>query len=448
MNLMNTLGVGLKEIWAHKFRSILTMLGIILGVSSLVAMSAMVAGMEKGATDSLVAIGALDKFRIESEDVPPEQLHLADQSPGLTLNDVDALRAGVPLVGELSPEIRLRNVTLTRAGNSFRSWRLSGVWPVAVDLNQHVVAYGRNLSALDEAEARSVCVIGSSARDELFGSPEDTGETIIPVGEIIFFNDQPFTVVGMFEHYQSDAQRQQAAEAGQSGRRGRGRDRGYNRADRGGWVYAFKNSTVFIPLNTARLKFQAGQDGVNADQLTQIEVRVPDYEKLVPALQQCRNVLMTTHKAILDFEFRTSEEWAEQVEQFVRNARLSGGMISGVSLLVGGIGIMNIMFASIASRIRELGIRKAVGASNGEIFLQILIESIVIAGLGGLMGLVTSLGLVRLIAGLSPTGNPPIVSGVVLLFAFTCCVTIGLLAGLFPAFKAARLNPISALRYE
>jgi putative ABC transport system permease protein len=123
-------------------------------------------------------------------------------------------------------------------------------------------------------------------------------------------------------------------------------------------------------------------------------------------------------------------------------------MISGVSLLVGGIGIMNIMFASIASRIRELGIRKAVGASDGEIFLQILIESVVIAGLGGLMGLLASLALVRLIAGLSPTDNPPIVTGTALLFAFSCCVTIGLLAGMIPALKAARLDPISALRYE
>ena len=123
-------------------------------------------------------------------------------------------------------------------------------------------------------------------------------------------------------------------------------------------------------------------------------------------------------------------------------------MIAGISLLVGGIGIMNIMLASISERVREIGIRKSVGAATFDIFVQILVESIVIAILGGLAGLVTSFGLVHMISSFSPTENAPIVTGLSLSIAFGFSVLVGVLAGIFPAIKAARLNPIQALRYE
>jgi putative ABC transport system permease protein len=157
---------------------------------------------------------------------------------------------------------------------------------------------------------------------------------------------------------------------------------------------------------------------------------------------------MSTHKGIEDFTFRTQEDWAEQISRFIHNARLSGGLIAGISLLVGGIGIMNIMLASISERVREIGIRKSVGASTGDIFIQILVESVVIAILGGLTGLVTSFGLVQLLSSFSPTDNAPIIKVTALGIAFAFSVLVGVLAGIFPAIKAARLNPIQALRYE
>jgi putative ABC transport system permease protein len=182
--------------------------------------------------------------------------------------------------------------------------------------------------------------------------------------------------------------------------------------------------------------------------LSSLEARLVNVDLLPEALQQVRNVLMTTHKGIEDFTFRTQEDWAEQITTFIHNARLSGGLIAGISLLVGGIGIMNIMLASISERVREIGIRKSVGAATGDIFTQILVESVVIAILGGLTGLVTSFALVNLIASFAPTDNAPIITVAALGVAFAFSVLVGVLAGIFPAVKAARLNPIQALRYE
>jgi putative ABC transport system permease protein len=444
--------IGLKEVWTHKFRSLLTMLGIFLGVASLVGMAAIVKGMENGMKEAMIAMGGLNKVLVQEQEVPAEQEHLRELAPGRTLRDVAALKANAPLLEVVSPEMSVRGV-VSRAGKDYLPSEIVGVWPQVLEMNLYEVEHGRFFTDLDEEYAHSVCVIGTGIRDELFGSPQETGQEIIPIGEQITINNQPFTIVGMFKHYESEQEkrrRELAAKTGpaQASEGGVNRQRGWrNRRWDAFWR---KNNVVYMPLRTAWVKFRAAsEDGSSAEpKLTDIDIKVRNLSELESALQQARNVLLMAHRGIEDFTFQTQENQVEDINKRIKNARISGGIIAGLSLLVGGIGIMNIMLASITERIREIGTCKAIGASPTAIFLQVLVEGCVLAGLGGFAGILGSFGLVMLIDRMSPGANAPVITAVPILIAVVFSFTVGVIASLLPAFKAAKLAPIQALRYE
>lgn len=451
MNVINAIIIGLKEIWAHKFRSLLTMMGIVLGVASLVAMAAVTKGMENGMKEALIAMGGLDKVLVRDEDVPLYQEHLKDQAPGRTIKDVYALRDSAPLIKIVSPEMELRGAVLTANTKTTYPSECVGVWPAVLEMNLFEVEHGRFFCPLDEESANNVCVIGTGVRDALFGSPEETGREIVPIGKIININRVPFTIVGMFAHYESEqARKMRELEKNKPKEESTGpvRQKGWMRKE---WdAFWRKNNTVYMPLNTMWVKFRSasGTGGLPDPRLSDMDIKVTDIEQMDAALAQARNVMLMTHNGVEDFSFRTQENQVEDINKRIKNARISGGIIAGLSLLVGGIGIMNIMLASINERIREIGTCKALGASDVTIFIQIVVESVTVSLLGGLAGIGASYGLVELLTVLSPTQNSPVITTDTMFIAVAFSAATGILAGLFPAFKASRLDPIQALRYE
>jgi len=454
LNLWLGLLIGLKEIWAHKFRSFLTMLGVILGVASLLSMFALTAGIAKGMREYMQQIGGIERVGVTQQEVPPDQEGVSEISPGRTVADAEAISRASALVSYVTPVSELA-ATLTRAGQTFRG-QVSGCWPDFVPINKHVIDRGRGLTHLDVEMAQHVCVVGTLVVEKLW--PEIPNYNA--VGETIQINGRPFTIVGTFQFYEreEDKRRRELGipAPGSSSRASSGRPGGSGGSGgpggRGWGPFTRKNLTVIIPISTMFQEYKSAnmvgkEDAGPNYKLDGLFFQISDVSRLEQTLDQVGSILRTTHRGIEDFAFDTRQEWVENIERNVRNTRYSGSIIAGISLLVGGIGITNIMLASITERIREIGVRRAVGAKGRDIFLQIIVESAVIGLIGGLLGLVASLGIMRLLVAISPAENAPVIELFSVLLSFSFAVIIGVLSGLYPAWKASRLDPIEALRY-
>ncbi len=444
MNLWNSLAIGLREIFSHKFRSVLTMLGVILGVASLLTTFALIEGLAKSSREMMNQTGGVERVNIVSQEVPKEQVLLAETSPGRTVLDAEAIKQSANLVSAVAPIYEMP-VTLQRGATEFRT-AIRGVWPDHLIVNRHNITHGRGICQLDRDNAERVCVVGTKVIEELWPEKPECK----PIGETILVNQRPFKIIGILEHYESEDAKRARAEGRPPPKPAFGR-RGWGPYDR-------KNLTFLIPFETAFFEFKSTSAGAKDSKtgvddpgpvykLDELAFQVADPDNIGPAIEHVRQVLLQTHRGVEDFTFDTRQEWSDMIDQTTRNTRLVGYLIASIALVVGGIGITNIMLASITERIREIGVRRAIGAKSRHIFMQIVVESTVIAIFGGLLGIGAALGLMQIIETATQGSSAPVVDWMAALMSFGFAVCIGIFSGLYPALSASRIEPIEALRY-
>ena len=401
---------GLREVWSNKVRSLLSMSGIILGVAALVAMVGILQGMLGNMRASFELRGGILKMEVSSAEAPEWQQHIVGISPGLTWQDVLAFEKAIPLITYVSPIVDLRWARFTAAGRRTRAM-LQGVSPDFFGIETRRIAYGRTISDADINASSPVVVIGTYVAERLFPDRDNI------VGEQVRLDGKVFTVIGQFEHFE-------VMVAGRN-------------------TLRWENRRNYIPATTAMTRFNGNE------KVSSIAVLGDSVERLEDLQEQMNNTLALTHRGIEDFEVRTQHERLEEMQKLENSFLYSMGGIAAISLLVGGIGIMNVMLASVSERIREIGVRKALGARSHDIFLQFLAEAVVISILGGLIGLLLSIGFLTLARNLIPDGATiDLIPTAAMFLGFLFSSLIGLVSGIYPALRAGRLDPIEALRYD
>lgn len=401
---------GLREVWSNKVRSLLSMSGIILGVAALVTMVGIVEGMLSSMRASFERGGGILKLEVHPAEAPESQQHIAGISPGLTWRDIGAIEKSIPLASFVTPVVDMYWERFVVKGQR-EGAILHGVSPDLIGIETRELESGRFISDTDIYMKSPVIVIGGHIRKELFG------ERVNTIGKQINVRGQLYTVIGQLKTI---------------------KDGGI-----GGKVGWWENRMNYIPATTAMTRYEG------SDSLSRILIMADRTESLTDLIEQIENTLTQTHRGIQDFEVRTQKEQLVEMKKLENSFKYSLGGIAAISLLVGGIGIMNVMLASVSERIREIGVRKAIGARSHDIFIQFLAEAVVISVVGGLFGLLASVGLLTVAKDFIPQGETiSTVPLTAMFYGFLFSSSIGLVSGIYPALRASRLDPIDALRYE
>lgn len=402
MDISESIHIAVKTLSANRLRSLLTVLGIIIGNASVIAMVGVGQGTQRYATAQLQSLGTNLLFVAPSSGDARRRVQAANT---LLLTDAEAIESQVPTVKAVAPEISSQ-LLVTYQNNSTRT-SIIGTTPAYLSVRNSAVAQGRFLSATEMNNNSQVVVLGAQLAQTLFGPRS-------PLGEIIRLNNTSFEVVGVMEE--------------------KGSSTGFNR-----------DETAFVPLRSMA-NLLVGRASPRGISVTLISVTAQDDASVDIAEYQIANLLRLRHKlnGPDDFTVRNQKDTLEAANNVTGALTLLLASTAGISLLVGGIGIMNIMLASVTERTSEIGLRKAIGASQADILQQFLIEAMILALVGGIIGTILGAGGVLLLGVYTPLQTEVSVGAIIL--AVTVSGGIGLFFGVVPARRAARLDPIEALR--
>jgi putative ABC transport system permease protein len=408
INIPSTIKISFRALWVNKMRSALTMLGIIIGVGAVIAMIAVGTGASQQISAQIASMGSNLLIILPGSTSSGGVRMGAGSQPTLSMGDAEAILRECPAVAEVGPV--LGGVAQVVVGHLNWSTGVTGTTPGMLIVRDWPLASGRPFTDQDVKSATKVALLGQTVVDNLFGEQS-------PVGQTIRIKNVPFTVIGVLSIKGQSAQ---------------GQD---------------QDDVIYIPVTTAQKKLFGTQF---PGMVRIIMVKAKSAEDLSAAERQINELLKQRHhigpKQDNDFTVRNLTQIMQAAEQSTQVMTLLLGAIASVSLLVGGIGIMNIMLVSVTERTREIGIRMAIGAKTWDIRLQFIIEALTLSLIGGVIGTITGVSTAVILSSVS--GWPTVVSVLSILLAFSFSGFIGIFFGFYPAYKASLLNPIDALRYE
>jgi len=422
MSIIDAVRTAFAALAANKMRSALTMLGIIIGVSAVITLMAVGQGAQKGVTERIRGLGSNLLF------IRPGQVETSDaaravaQGQALTLVDADAYAINdperFPYVEGVAPQITFDAQLIAGAQNTRTT--ITGTTPDYQYVRDFYAAQGQFITDDDVTRKALVAVLGSRLAQTLFGDVNPIGKTVrlaVGPGGFISFT---FRVVGVME-------------------------------PKGTSATGDEDDLMFIPLPTmqARIPFLRHPQGLS--NVMQISVKIKDKSQFDRAQEEIAALLRERHQVAKDdFVIRTQDDLITTASEVSRTLTILLASIASISLVVGGIGIMNIMLVSVTERTREIGIRKAVGAKRRDILTQFLVEALTVTMAGGGIGVIVGVSLAKLASGqtIADEDIQIVISPLAVILAFGVSAAIGIFFGIYPAFRAARLNPIEALRHE
>ena len=408
------LTLGLDNLRAHKLRSLLTMLGMIFGVAAVVAMLSIGAGAQQEVMAFIEQLGVRNLIVEAREAASWEQLQKVRKvSPGLTFQDYRVIQANLHTITASTPRKRFTPAKLMPRPQGDTP-TVYGVTPGYIAIANLRVVSGRFFDDRETEAGAAVAVLGEAATASLFGADD-------PIGQYVKVNEQWFQVIGV-------AGPQLTVQT-----------------DVAGLPAQDRNNLIYVPLYAAIFRLEDGQSQYK-DEIDGIYVQLRSSEEIPGGAALLRGLLNVSHGEAGDFTIVSPAELLAEQRRTQRIFEMVMVAIASISLLVGGIGIMNIMLASVMERTREIGVRRAIGAKRRDVIRQFLIETTIISLAGGVLGVVVGVGLSQLIGYFA--GWSTIVTTTSIVLAFFVSVAIGLVFGLYPAVRAANLDPVKALHYE